>query len=182
MGRFENWKIGKLEKGFTLIEVLVYATLFVIIGGVVSAFFIQITNVAEGTRRSREALDSARRAMNVVTQEIRHATAVYTPTSDFVNNPGQLSLETTRDLPAQENTTYVDFYVDDEGIYIKRESQTEELITSEKVRVTSLSFTHLNGTSSGEAVQINLTVEYIDPTTGPALPVNLVATASLRSY
>ena len=170
------------SRGFTLIEVLIYATLFVIIGTVVSAYFLQITNIAETTRRSRESLDNARRVMNVITQEIRHAEAVYTPTSSVLgSHPGQLSLETTRDLPTDENTTYVDFYLDDAGVYVKRENQTEELISSEKVQITNFTFTHLSGGSSN-AVQVSLTVRYSDAFTGPATPVTLTQTASLRSY
>ena len=167
--------------GFTLIEILIYSALLVIIGGVASAYFIQISNISETALRSRESLDNARRAMNVITQEIRHAEAVYTSTSVFDTNPGQLSLETTRDLPADENTTYVDFYLDDGGIYLKRETKTEELITSEKVQVTDFTFTHLTG-GTGNSVQVSLTVQYSDAFLGPATPVTLTQTATLRSY
>lgn len=171
----------KNNKGFTLIEVLIYATIFVIIGVVISSYFIQIVSVTETSRRARESNDNASRAMNVITQEIRHATAVYKPTSEFGTNSGQLSLETTRDLPSEENTTYVDFYLDDEGIYLKRESQVEELLTSEKVKVTNFTFTHLTG-GTDTSVQVNLTVEYIDAASGPKTPVTLTQTASLRSF
>ena len=169
------------SKGYTLIELLVYVVILVIISGVASAYFFQISNIAETARRSRESLDNARRAMNVITQEVRHAEAVYTPTSVFGSSPGQLSLETTRDLPTDENTTYVDFYLDDGGVYIKRENQVEELISSEKVQVTNFTFTHLTG-GAGNSVQVSLSVEYLDATVGPATPVTLTQTASLRSY
>lgn len=176
-------RLGKAKPvGFTLIEILVYTALFVIIGGVVSAYFIQISNVAESSRRSREALDNARSALGIITQEVRHATAVYTPTSVFGSSPGQLSLETTRDLPADENTTYVDFYLDDQRIFMKKESQAAELVTSEKVKVTQFTLTHLTGSTAGSAVRINMTVEYADSFVGPKTPVTLVQTASLRSY
>ena len=170
------------NSGFTLIELLIYAALFVIIGAAASSFFIQVSNLAETSRRSREALDNARTAMSVITQEIKHATTVYTPASTFGGSPGQLSLETTRDLPADEDTTYVDFYVDDEGIYIKRESQGAQLITSEKIDVTQLQFIYLDGSTGEPAVQISLTVEYADQILGPKTPVSLESTASLRSY
>lgn len=181
--RIKNSELAnrELQSGFTLIEVLIYATIFVIIGVVISSYFIQIVNVTETSRRARESNDNASRAMNVITQEIKHATAVYTPTSVFGTNPGQLSLETTRDLPAEENTTYVDFYLDDEGIYLKREGQAGELITSEKVKVTTFTFTHLTG-GTDTSVQVNLTVEYIDAASGPKTPVTLTQTASLRSF
>ena len=179
--KYQVSKVKHDRQGFTLIEVLVYSTIFVIIGVVVSSYFIQIVNVTEVSRRSRESNDNAQRAMSVITQEIRHATAVYTSTSVFTTNPGQLSLETPRDLPTDENTTYVDFYLDDEGIYLKREGQVEELITSEKVKVTNFTFTHLTG-GVDSSVQVNLTIEYKDATPGPKTPVTLTQTASLRAY
>lgn len=175
----KNLKSKRYKKGFTLIELLVYAAIFVIIGAVVSSYFIQIINSTEISRRSRESLDNARSVMSTITQEVRHSSAVYTPTSVFGTNPGQLSLETTRDLPTDENTTYVDFYVDDGRVYMKRESQTEELVTSEKVQITDLTFTHLTG-GGVSAVQINLTVQYSDAFSGPSTPVTLSQTASLR--
>ena len=62
---------------------------------------------------------------------------------------------------------------------MKRESQTEELATSEKVQITDLTFTHLTG-GGVSAVQINLTVQYSDAFSGPSTPVTLSQTASLR--
>lgn len=181
MKRIIRFKKNKSQRGFTLIEVLVYAVIFVIIGGVASAFFIQIINLAESSRRSRESLDNAQRSMNVIVQEIKHASAVYTPTSSFGSHPGQLSLETTRDLPSGETTTFVDFYLDDDRIYVKREGKSAELLNSEKVKVTNLVFTHLNG-GGNSSIQVNLTVEYADQFNGPKTPASLSQTASLRSY
>ncbi len=97
------------QKGFTMIEVLVYVTLLAIISLVVLLFINQLLGVNETTRRTRESLDNARRALETITQEIRHADSIYTPTSTFGSNPGQLSLATVRDLPSDENLTYVDF-------------------------------------------------------------------------
>ena len=170
------------EKGFTLIELLIYSVLSVIIGLVVTITFLQIINVVETTRRSRESLDSAKRAMDVISQEIKHAESIYTETSDFGPNPGQLSLETTRDLPADENTTYVDFYIDDDRLYMKREDQAAQIVTSEKVKVEELVFTRLNISTDNSAVRVKIKTSYADPISGPTSPVTLYSTAALRSY
>jgi len=176
-----KYQVSSKNTGFTLIEILVYAGLFVIIGVVASTFFIQISNLAETGRRSREALDNANRAMDVMSFEARHATAIYTPTSVFSTNPGQLSLETTQYLPADEDTTYVDFYIDDGVLYEKKEGVATAAVTSQKVKVTNLGFTNLSASGSKD-VQINLTVEYKDAFFGPKTPISLTSTASLRSY
>jgi len=169
-------------RAFTLIELLIYGLFLVIISVVAVSFFIQVVNVTETSRRSRESLENARRALDVISQEVRHAKSVYDPTSTLDTNPGQLSLETTRDLPPDEETTYVDFYVDDDRLYVKREGQDEQLITSEKVKVNELTFSLLADASEKPAVQVLVTVEYVDPIRGPSNAVTLVSTATLRSY
>ena len=171
------------EKGFTLIELLIYSVLSVIIGLVVTITFLQIINVVETTRRSRESLDSAKRAMDVISQEIKHAESIYTKTSDFGPNPGQLSLETTRDADTvDETSTYVDFYVDDSRLYMKREGQVASIVTSEKVKVEELVFTRLNTSADNSAVRVKIKIVYADPINGPTSPVTLYSTTALRSY
>lgn len=175
-------KSNKLEqKGFTLIEVLVYATLLAIISLVVLLFVNQLLGVNETTRRTRESLDNARRSLETIAQEIRHADSIYTPTSVFGTSPRQLSLATTRDLPDDENLTFVDFYVDAGSLYLKREGQSDQLLTSEKVKVTNLTFVN-NSTGGGDAIRISITIEYKDPTNGPKNAVTLTSTAVLRTY
>jgi type II secretory pathway pseudopilin PulG len=170
--------LKKEETGFTLIELLIYTVLMVIISVVAVTFVIQFVNVVETARRSRESLDNARRVMDVVGQEVKHANSVYTPTT--VTN--QLSLETTRDLPTDEENTYVDFYVDDQRLYMRREGQNPQIVISEKVRLSSLTFTILQDSNQRQFVRTQVTVEYADPISGPSNAVSLVSTTALRSY
>lgn len=168
------------QKGYTLIEVLIYVVLLAVISLVVLLFINQLLGVNETTRRTREALDNARRSLETISQEIRHADSIYTPTSVFGTNPGQLSLATVRDLPTDENLTYVDFYVDNNSLYLKREGQSTQLLTSEKVKVTNLTFVN-NNTGGADAVRISITVEYKDLISGPKNAVTLTSTAVLRN-
>ncbi len=171
----------KKERGFTLIEIIVYIVILALISLAILVFINQLLGVNETTRRTRESVDNARRIIDTIAQEVRHADSVYTPTSSFGVSPGQVSLETSRDVPTDEDSTYVDFYVDNNGVYIKRESQTAQLLTSEKVKVTNLTFTNLNGSTSRPAVRISVTVEYNSPISGPKNEVTLKTTAVLRS-
>lgn len=172
---------AKANKGFTLPEVLIYSALLAIVSLVIIVFINQLLGVNETARRARESTDNARRVIDTIAQEIRHAESVYTPTSTFGSSPGQLSLETLRDVPADEESTYVDFYVDNEQLFIKRESQATQLLTSEKVRVTNLTFTNLTGATTWPAIRISVTVEYRDPIGGPKNQVTMTSTAVLRS-
>jgi type II secretory pathway pseudopilin PulG len=172
----------KKQKGFTLIELLLYAALLVIAGVVAVAVFIQVVNITETSRRSRESLDNAKGAMDTIVQEIRHADSVYTPTSTLDATIGQLSLETSRDVPTDEDSTYVDIYVDGERLYLKREGQADQLVTSEKVKIKELRFSLLDDAASRPAIQIKLTVEYFDQIRGPGNSVTLTSTSTLRAY
>ena len=174
-----EWTLGR---GFTLIELVIYAALIMVVSGVIVAFVIQIINVTETSRRGRESLDNAKRSVDLISQEIRHATGVYIPTVVAGANPGQLSLETSRDIPTDEESTYVDIYVDDERLFIKREGQSELIVTSQKVIVTELIFTILQDSNQRQSVRTQITVRYVDPISGPTNDVSLVSTVELRSF
>ncbi|MGH7926327.1 MAG: PulJ/GspJ family protein [Candidatus Binatia bacterium] len=170
--------------GLTLIEILVYTGLLATMIVVLTLFAVQVIRRNAHAQLAAQTLDNARGAMAVITQDIRHATGVYSPTSVFSSHPGQLSLVTTQELPAGEDETYVDFYVDDEQLYVKREEAAAEAITSNNVRVTSMTFLYLHQTSSAPAIRVSLTVEPRDTSAQASSEgsVTLTTTASLRSY
>lgn len=184
------------QQGFGLIEAVTYIALLAVIALAVSGFVFQLVRFNARAQATAQALDDARRAMAIITYETRHAVGVYNPTSSFGTHPGQLSLETTRQAPTGETSTYIDFYVDGERLAVKRESQPVQLITSEGVKVTSLVFTQLDGaspsptvspsptpsesTTAPNTVRVQLTVEARGAATEAA--VTLYSTASLRAY
>ena len=172
------------SSGLSLLEIVIYTALLALVAVVLTTFASRVIQRNAHARITDQALDNARGAMSTLVFEIRHAGGIYDPTSTFDVHPGQLSLATTENLPAGEDETYVDFYIDDDRLYRKREGQNAELITSEQVRVTNFVVTYLNQTSSAPAIRIQLAIA---PATGSASviaegTVSLVSTASLRSY
>lgn len=172
------------DHGFTLIEMLIYASLLAMIGVVLTTFASQVIQRNAHTQLKAQVLNNARGVMGTITQEIRHASGVYDPTSVFGSHPGQLSLSTTQNLPADETETYVDFYIDDDRLYRKRESEAAQLITGENVSVTNLTFSYINQTAQAPAIKVNLTITPKDASSVAAAQsvVTLTSTASLRSY
>ncbi len=172
------------QKSFTLIEVLIYIAVLSIIILIVSAFFLWAIRSNAKTTAMREVLDNARRAMEIMTHEIKEAKSVYAPTSVFDSHPGQLSLEAKRYLPTGENTTYIDFYLCGSRICLKKESQNPIALTSDRVEISSLVFSQVATTSTTPSIQINLKVDYKAPAQKPEYQASFVATstASLRSY
>jgi hypothetical protein len=91
--------------------------------------------------------DNARLVIKAFENEARYASSVYTPTSVFGSNPGQLSLQTALAIPLEESSTYVDYYLDAEKLFIKREGSVAQEITSDTVSVSSFIVLHLSTTS-----------------------------------
>ena len=169
-----------MKKGFTLTEVLIYLGVLMIIILAVSSFFLWITRSNTKAKTMRETLDNSRRAMEIMTYEIREAKSIYTPTTTST----QLSLETVHYLPEGEKATYVDFYLCEERLCLKKEGQNPIALTSNNVEVKNLEFSQIATTSTAPSIQINLKIDYKAPSAKPEYQasVNTTSTASLRSY
>lgn len=155
----------------------------VIIITAVSAFFLWGIRSNTKIKAMRETLDNSTRAMETLTREIKEAKSIYTPTSVFDSLDGQLSLETTKYLPARESTTYIDFYLCGTQLCLKKEFQDPIALTSDKVEVSNLVFSRII-TNEIPSVQVSLNVDYKDSTGRPEYQssVNLISTISLREY
>jgi len=167
------------KSSFTLIEMLVYIAILGILIIILSSFLIWSNNSNVKAKVMRETLEDASRTMEFMTREIRAAKGVYTPTT----NSSQLSLETTKYLPQDEDTTYIDFFLCGSQVCFKKESQAPVALTKENVEVSSLVFTEV--VSGGvPSIQIDLAVHYKNPQNKPEYQavVSLTSTASLRAY
>jgi len=170
-------------QGFTLIELLVYIALLVVVATLIAGFVPHIVRGYLTTQAKEETLTNTISALETINQEVRHATSIYQNTSELHDHPGQLSLETQRSAPDDETTTYVDFYLDGDRLYMKREGEEPTVITSTKVEITNLTFI-LFGGENQPAIQTEMSVRYAD--TSETIQNRSVTTlrsiASLRSY
>ena len=167
------------KNGFTLIEILVYAGVLTVVTVSVSSIFIWMLSSNTKSKVTRETLDNARRAMEIMTYEIKEAKSVYTPTT----SSNQLSLETAKYLPSGEETAYIDFYLCGTRLCLKKESQNPIALTSDRVEIGNLTFTQTNS-GDNPAIQINLKVDYKNSSNRPEYKssVNLTSTVSVRNY
>lgn len=166
--------------GFTLIEVLIYIGVLGIILTAIFSLLIVSNRSNIKAKVMRETLEDARRAMDIMVREIKEAKSVYTPTT----SSSQLSLETFNYLPADEETTFVDFFLCGSSLCLKKESSLDPIaITKDNTKVNRLVFTRIVSGDS-ESVQIELEMKYKNPSNRPEYQatVNLTSTASLRSY
>lgn len=147
--------------GFTLVEMLVYVGIVTVVLFLAVTFLIQLMRSYTRFRVEREISTNAREATNHMIREIKSAQKAYVPTSALGSHPGQLTLETRLNVPADETTAFIDFYVDNGQLFIKREGQNPQPILSDRVEATNLVFRRFDPPGSiGEAVQVELTIGY----------------------
>lgn len=173
-----------LKKGFTLIEMLMYVAIMIVVGSVLVVFIPQVTRQNAYMQAKSEVLDNATSIMATMEKEIKHSVSVYIPTTVFDTSPGQLSLETRFNTISTEESTFVDFYVDDDRLYIKREEQSAQLLLSDKIKIDSLIFTNLNAGGDYPVIRIALTASYDSSSSEVSAQsqVTLTSTVSAREY
>lgn len=172
------------KKGFTLVEILVYIAVLSIVVLAVSGFFLWIVRSDGKARAVWEVSDNARRVTEILALEIKEAKNIYTPTSVFSTSSGQLSLETEKYLPQGETETYIDFFLCEKRLCLKKEGQGPVALTSEQVEVNNLEFNLIAATSTAPSVRINLKIDYKNPAENPEYQAsfNTTTTISVRSY
>ena len=175
--------LGYSHAGFTLLEVLVYIAILATVVLVISSFLIWAVRTNTKNKVMAETLDNARRTMEIMVYEIKEAESIYTLTSVFETDPGQLSLETKKYLPVGETSTYIDFYLCENHLCLKKESQDTLSLTSDRVEVKNLIFNRII-TNNIPSIQIDLKVDYKGITGRPEYQasVSLRSVVSLRSY
>ena len=148
------------NKGFTLIELIVYVTVFAIVTTILTLFVFNFINAYTKIRIAKEVSESSQIAMETMLLEIRHAKDIYAPTSSFDSHLGQLSLKTEKDTPTGEEISYIDFYLDEDNrLCIKREGQESESLTPENIEINSLIFNYLT-VDNVESIRIELLANY----------------------
>ncbi|OHA68319.1 MAG: hypothetical protein A3A27_02650 [Candidatus Wildermuthbacteria bacterium RIFCSPLOWO2_01_FULL_47_18] len=164
-----------MNRGFTLVEVLMYVAVLVLVVGAVLSFLLFAADSQLALVSQRSITLEGSRAMESVAKEIREAKSIYTVTSVLDAHPGQLSLETKKALPAGEQETFVDFFLCEERLCMKRESQTPIALTSPSVKVENLVFRQVVS-GSIPSVRIELTLS------SKGNQTNFTQTVSLRVY
>lgn len=169
----------KPQRGFSILEVLVSVAIFSFILLVIMSFIFWARSSNTKTKADSDVLENARRILDTITYEIKGATGIYTPTSAS----HQLSLETSRYLPTDETTTFIDFFLCGSNICLKKESQNPIPLNSDSVQIGDLTFSLVaNGANS--SVKISVTVDYKNPTNqiSSGASVTLESTVALRNY
>ena len=113
--------IQKASRGFTAIELVVYVAIFSAISVFLVGSLLTLTVAYRRLQNERDLVSGVRTIMETLGREIQGAKSIYTPTTSFSAAQSQLSLESVVSPSSGESLTYVDFYLDNSRLYLKRE-------------------------------------------------------------
>lgn len=167
-----------MKNSFTLVEILIYVSILVIVSTGLLTSLLKLVEFYNISRFERDVLANAHLGLDAIVLEIRQASSVYLPTSQS----SQISLETFLNPPIGETKTYVDFYLDNGRLCLKREGQDPQPLTSERVEITDLDFEYLSSSTNPSSVKISIKVRYRSNKPEYQRELTLNSTGTLRSY
>ena len=173
---------SRFHKGVTLIETVIYITLFTLVFSAATGFLINILHVAIAVRADQALVANIALALKTMELEVRHADAVYASTSVFDNDGGQLSLRTPRSAPTDHEAAYVDFYLDNGVVYERRDDGSSPLaLTSGDIDVSVFRIERYTS-SSAEGVRLIVTAEPANVSTVLTEPRTLRTFVVIRPF
>ena len=146
----KNVRIKKIY-GFTLIETLLYIMIFSIVVFLIFQIYALVLESRGRQRTTVEVNEEGSRIIQMITQNVRNATSINSPTP--ANNLDVLSIYTY--TTANNPTLY---YLVGNDLVIKEGSATTVILNSNRVKITSLKFTNLSKSGTKGTVKIEFTI------------------------
>lgn len=169
------------KQGITLLEIVIYVAIFGIIAVIISNFLIQVVRAYNIARAEREVISNGRLLLETVTKSIAEAQEIYSPTSVFANDTGQLALATKSGVEPEHQTTYVDFWIDNGRLWMKKEGSSAIPLSGVSVRVSKFRLDRISQGLGRDAVKITMRVDYWNQSYSSTITIN-TTTALRGSY
>jgi prepilin-type N-terminal cleavage/methylation domain-containing protein len=145
------------QKGYTLIELLLYVVIVGVLLTTVTAFYGLALDARVKNQSISEVDQQGALAMELMTQTIRNASGITTPAAGASGNSLTITVPTGAFSPTIFNLTGT-------TLQIKEGAATAIPLTNSKVEVTSLIFRNLSRPSTPGLVQISMTLARVNPT------------------
>jgi len=149
--------IKKYKKGFTLVELMLYATIFCVVIAVMAGFLwnIILGNIKE--TGYQEAQQNARFVLSKISQETKKATAINTPLPGATSNILSLAMAT----PNLDPTI---FDVDSGRLRIRYGfPEKVSYLTSDQVIIDNLQFTNLSYPGTPGTIRLEMVINRANP-------------------
>lgn len=143
------------QKGFTIIELLVYIVVLIIVIGAVMSAIVGVARSYARISANQHITRSAKFLLERMTREIRDATEINGAESTLGSNPGTLVLDI---FPSGASERQVGFISSGNTVLLEEDGVVTGTLLDEEVSVTNLVFMQVTTTES-VGVTINLTLE-----------------------
>jgi type II secretory pathway pseudopilin PulG len=149
--------ILRSQRGFTLVEMILYVAVCSILLVTISVFLSFLLGARVRSQAITEVNQQGFQVMSLITQTIRNGRSIQTPSTGVSSST--LSLTTGNALL---NPTL--FYISSTTMKIKEGSQQAVSLTNGRVKVSGLLFQNVSSGSSTEKImRISYTINYINP-------------------
>lgn len=163
-----------MQRGFTLIEFIIYIAIVAVILLVSFNFAWEIIYGNVKSQAIREVQQNARFSIEKITRTIEEALVIQSPTPG--NSANFLSLETP--YPSLNPTV---FDVSDNKLRITQGQRGTYELTNERVKVANLQFTNLSYADTPGTVRVEMMINHVNPNNRSeyAVSFEIKSTASL---
>ncbi|MEK7608888.1 MAG: hypothetical protein AAB476_00180 [Patescibacteria group bacterium] len=125
------------KDGFTLIEMILYISSLSLLVLALSGLTLSTIKNYRLAKTRENLVTSADAVLGTFLQEARNASQIYTPTTVWDSDNGELSLVTGFQATNKtEPATYVDIYLAGGRVWLKRENETVTALTDQNAEVT----------------------------------------------
>ena len=143
--------------GYTLLEILVYASLLALVIALMANSIASLTRVFITIKEERVVRASAEAALERIVREVRFAKTINMGASTLNAHPGVLVL-TTID-PFTEVAQTITFSINNNRVAVQKNADPVEYLTSDDFAVTNLVFRHMTNSTISEAIRTELTID-----------------------
>lgn len=148
--------IKRSQKGFTLVEMVLYVSICSILLVTISVFLSFLLGARVRSQAMTEVNQQGFQVMSLITQTIRNGRSIQVPSTGVSSST--LSLTTSNALL---NPTI--FNLSSTTMKIKEGSKTAISLTNSRVRVSNLIFQNVSsGSSTEKIIKISYTIDYIN--------------------
>ncbi len=143
------------QKGYSLIEMIIYVSIFAVLSVVVvNSFSVVISSFVE-SRTNRDLLESGNTVLEKISREIRLASSVDTAGSTLGSSPGVLQLNS---VDSSNNARVVKFVFENNTLNIYENNTLTGSLIGNNETITSAIFRKIT-TSAGTAIKVELTLK-----------------------
>ena len=146
-----NNKYKYINNGFTLIEILLYLSLFVIIIGGSVGFIHTMLETNNKTKIVLKADTEADHVLSIITQYTRNSAAVLSPNKNTESN---ILVLQTFDTPG----LIIIFGIINNSIVMSQAGQATTTLTSSNIKISNLKFINAGNVNGKDSVHISFTV------------------------